>query len=840
MNTFVRMTCSGLLHCVFVMITVFLSPSLAQQPVYKTFLHEPVPANRTEVPFNAPVLRWPYQKGPNVKYEVRMSQTQNFPATSTIMAQGLTGAFFNPHRLLDKGQWYWQYRVAGKPWSSVLNFSMSDRATTLVSPSPADFLSKVPQGHPRILKDDSGQDMRNLAQRAEGAAILAEARVALKQKIFKESDGQSVASGSTEQQQKKISQDAIVRLGHGIHQMTLSLCQAYILTGETKYRAKALEMAMEIASWDPNGLTEGSDFTDGACMYDMALVFDTFYEELSPAQKNTLQAAITVRASRFYHHWVNSIESKVLSGHVWQLLLNEFFKTSLALYRHEAEAGEWLSYSYELFLARTPVLAGPDGGWAEGASYFQMNMEMLLDIPQKIMAYTNFDFINRHPWYRNQADWLIYQVPPGGSADGFGDNTEEILVPPASYAAYALVMASRLQEPRFSWYASKMVQLQKIKVAEEPTHRWFRLLYTDGKIPPLRTDTLRFPMARAFIQSGVASLHTDPAHPEKDIMVSMRASPFGAYGHILGDQNTFNIMVGGKRLFFRTGYKVAMNDPHRLGWSRHTRGNNGVLIDGEGQPYSIEAFGHFSRFLQGSDLAYLKGDASMAYRSKETKEDYGLSKFYRHLVLLKPGIVIIYDELEAERPVEWSWLIHSLEHMSLDSTRHRFVSTIERASGAGSLWSSSPVRWSLSNKFDIPAVNFRALPGRKGKEYNDTQWHLRASNTKPSSRMRFFSVIRIGESGVDALPVTEVPGSPGMMRVSVGDWHIEAALSEVLAPQLNIRSVSGGSAFSAYGRDMEFQGRLYQPHAQENSRLMEFSEGKVKITESADIPIPLP
>ncbi|MEZ4902106.1 MAG: hypothetical protein R2822_10290 [Spirosomataceae bacterium] len=44
-----------------------------------------------------------------------------------------------------------------------------------------------------------------------------------------------------------------------------------------------------------------------------------------------------------------------------------------------------------------------------------------------------------------------------------------------------------------------------------------------------------------------------------------------------------------------------------------------------------------------------------------------MKKFYRHILLLKPGIVVIYDELEADAEAEWSWLIHSLKNMTLNA-----------------------------------------------------------------------------------------------------------------------------------------------------------------------------
>ncbi len=812
-------------------------PGYAQKnAVYTMFLEQAVPGDGVTVQFNAPVLRWPYQKGKQVKYDVQLSQHIDFPATSTITATALTGAFFNPHQSLQPGKWYWRYRVSGKPWSKRYQFLVPANALPMVSPRAALFLSKVPAAHPRILLDDPHEDITPLSRNADALAIIADADKALLQPALTEADAVPTAKGATPKQEKKIQQDAVVRLGNRVHQEVISLCQAYLLTKNEQYISRAIETGMELTRWNAEGMSGSSDFMDGMCMYNMALVFDTYFDKLSAAQKSALLQAITVRAGRFYSNWVNNIESKVLSGHVWQLLLNEFFKTSIALYHHQPEAVTWLAYAYELFLARAPVLGGLDGGWAEGASYFQMNMEVLTDIPAKINSYTGFDFIRTHPWYQQQANWLIYHVPPGSSADGYGDNTEELFEPPASYAAFADVMARLTQNPKYSWYVLKIQEYQQIHLPNERRMRWFRLTHAEKQKMPTVPDTLQFPMGHLSKETGVASLHTDPANTKNDIVVTMRSSPFGAYGHILADQNTFNILCGGKRLFYRTGYKVAMDDPHRLGWSKHTKSQNGILINGEGQPYSAEAYGNLSRFLQGAHMAYVKGDASAAYQSAETKEDYGVITFYRHVALLKPGIIVIYDELEARSDASWSWLIHSIEDMKLDSSNNTFISTIENAKGIGKLWSSQEFSWFISNTFDVPAQNFRNNPGALTKKYEDTQWHLKAVNRNKARKIRFLSVIQVATDG-NILTHEDIPGSEGVTKIKIGDWEIEATLSTTLPAQLKIASLTQHTAFAAYGPEVKLDGQSYKGKRTENSILAEQVNGKMKWYETGDVPI---
>jgi len=777
------------------LLYLWIAPSLltAQVPTpYTVFLNEPVPAKGEEIMFNPPVLRWPYVKGKDVTYEVWLSQDSSFTSESTIKRTGLTGALYNPHQLLANGRWYWRYRVAGGSWSDVLSFDVKGDEVPLHSPGPQEFLARIPPNHPRVLKESPDQDLQGYADRPEALTIRSEAEKALAVDIRLEALTTRVPPRElTSQQQERIVKDAIVRLGHQVHDAVVALCQAYLLTSDPRFKNKAVELAMMVSEWDPEGPTAEVDFTDGACMLVTALVLDTFYEELNPEQQQKLVNASAFRAERFYRQWVNNIESKVLSGHVWQLILNEFFKTSLALYGHEPRAGKWLEYAYELFLGRTPVLGGVGGGWAEGASYFTMNMEMLVEIPEKIRAYTGFDFINVHPWYRNQADWLIYQVPPGGSPDGFGDNTEDLRQPPPAYAAYARVMETLLREPRFTWYYRKIEELQKFSWAEEPVLRWFRLLHCSGE--PLPTNDLTFSMGKHFPVAGIGSLHTNPSDPRRDIFVALRASPFGAYGHAHADQNTFNVILDGERLFFRTGYKVAMNDPHRLGWSMHTKGHNGVLINGEGQPYSIDAGGEIRSMMEGEDFAYLLGDASNAYRSRQKGTDAGLTRFYRHLLLLKPGVLILYDELEAREPVAWTWLIHSLENMSVDSTAGTFKAWVKSGSGLGKLWSSEPLSWTLKNQFDVPAVSYRS---RSGRVYRDDQWHLAATTRERKPAARFLAVIRITRDGSEVLAMHEDNMSQGCISLQVDKWKVTASLDASSPAKLEIASSDGRVIFA--------------------------------------------
>jgi hypothetical protein len=614
-----------------------------------------------------------------------------------------------------------------------------------------------------------------------------------------------------------------------------ALSQAYLLTGNDAFRTKATEIALEISKWDPEGVTRLSDFGDARCMVAMAIVFDTFYNHLNANQKSILVRAISQRACNFYNEWKNTIESKVLSGHVWQHILDYFFQTSLALYGEEPAAKDWLTYAYELFLARAPVLGGLDGGWVEGVSYFRMNMATMLDIPLYIKALTGFDFISKHPWFKENVKWMVYHIPPGSAADGFSDNAEEVLAPGPEYIAYAEEISKLTQNPLAAWYAGECRKYANPDLSQTKLLRWIRLAKSRNlKMPEVKIQP-DLQMGAVFRDMGLASLHTNPANTHKDLMVSFKSSPMGAYGHILCDQNVFNILYGGQPLFFRTGYKVTMDDPHRTGWYQTTKSQNGILVNGQGQPYASESFGVITRFLQSGEIGYLKGDASNAYPFRENNPE--VKRFFRHIVLLKPDVVIIYDELESRHNVNWSWLIHSLQEMKTSEASQTFSTELPSVTGIGKLYASQPVKWELADTADVRAKNWRKAKYADGrlKTYDKTQYHLKVTSHEKCKNLRFLAILQISPKAVPIEEITNVPDENGKINLSIGRWNISAHLNSNMPAELFIRSQDEKEAFSIDSKEIILNGKTFSGRIDHSSKLIETIGGKSVFSETGDI-----
>ncbi len=767
--------------------------------VYLRYLTYPVPSAGIEAEFNPPALRWPLAKGKSVKYDVRMASDSLF-TRDVISVDGTPWAMFNAHKKLQPGEWFWQYRVSGQQWSGVQRFVISGTAVDLVSPSVAELLAGIPEGHPRVLADRSEiPRLRGLTDNEDARHILEEAEQALRGRIYRERDGQPQRTEQDSDRAKKLRQDASNRLGANVYDAVRRLCEAWVLSGNIRFQQRAIAIAEEVSGWDPNGVTSSrtSDFADARCMLSMALVFDTFHDELTTRQRSALVEAIGTRADGFYQSWINNQEARVLSGHVWQHILHYFFETSIALYSHDARATNWLGFAYELFLARTPILGGTDGGWVEGVSYFRMNMETVVEIPLFIRKFTGYDFIKAHPWYERNIDWLVYNIPPGSSSDGFGDNSEEVFSPGAEYIAYAKAIASLTGNSLAAWYAQACMRYESPNLSATRLLRWARLTAVPGSSElseAVGTPTLA--SGKLFSDIGLVAMHSHPENTESNLMVAVRSSPFGCYGHYLADQNAFNIVYGGERTFFRTGYKVTMSDPHRTGWYQHTKSNNSVLVDDEGQPYSTEAYGWIPKFVAGDQIVYALADGSQAYASEETGEDRGVEQFNRHILLLKPDIVVIYDELEASRPVTWSWLIHAMSRIETDSATNTFRSSFEKSVGVGRLWSSAATRFVLRDTFDVPAINWRGSKDQHGKlkSYEEDQWHLRAVTSERTPQARFLAVLQVSPSAKleNIVPIMNADSS---LQISTGGWTISSNLASAKTSSLRIVSADESTIF---------------------------------------------
>ena len=795
-----------------------------------------IPAFGNVAEKNPPFLKWRKQSGKDVRYDVRLSQDAIFSEADTLSSQGIPFALFNPHQLLKFGKWYWQVRVSGEDWSETQQFLITEDSAVWDPPTPEYFIQRLPDYHPRVLVDAPEIDAFrfNSAKTAEAKHIIAEADEYLNLTPPSENHNITDIVGESAEKTDKLQKDASKELGSELFMGVDPLCKAYVLTGDRRYAETAKIWALEAARWDPDGVTRINDFGDSRIMLSMALVYDTLHALLDDAEKQQLLKAVAARGGNFYRDYKNNKEAVVLSNHVWQHIFHYLFDTALAVQGDLPEADEWLTYLYEMFLARAPILGDTDGGWAHGLSYFTMNMAVLVDVPQVLKKVTGFDFIKHTPWYWENTYYFLYAFPPGSAGSGFADNSDDLPEPQGDYLAYADTLSRLVQNPYAAWYRDRITDLSQkndaigIQLEDTMMLRWYRLKYLYGIAPAEPKSPESLPKSRVFEGVGLVTMHSQDLAktPEKNLFLAMRSSPFGTYSHMLADNNSFNLVYGGDRLFYHTGYKVAMNAPHRQLFYKHTKSHNGILIDGQGQPYHTEAYGWIENFLTGDSVSYAVGNASNAYDSESEQFDAGLKTFKRHALMLDPDIVVIYDELEAKKPVDWSFLLHSYHEINLNSANRVLFTDNGMGRAKVHLFASDQDTWTVTDKYEVPAENWRGLRDKQGEllQYPDNAWHFAASTGKVK-RARFLAIVQVKPSGelmdYDFSELQKIDRDSFIL----GNWSLTVPMDVSMEARIDILNTSDGVAFTSSGKELEAGDEVFQARSSNSAILAEQVNG---------------
>ena len=792
----------------------------------------PAPAGGGKVPQNPPVLLWPAVQRKTVRYSVQLSQSPRFPKRGTISAERLRWAVFNPHRKLDPGTWFWRYGVSkgGRQpvWSEVFQFEVARSARVMETPAAGEIIASCPEGHPRLwLSADELEAFRKRVKGAPDVAMFSRRAGRFLGEALKDDD-EPPKKGETEYEIWSYRKWASKALAGEISSSIQWLAPAYLMTGDERYGREAVRRGLHVAKWDPEGFTapSASDFADGSCMRVLGQVYDSCYDLLTEEERGLMREAMRIRANRFFDRMANGLETRVFSAHVWQHILLEFAEVAFATLGEIPEAETWATYIYEIWVARVPLLGGADGGWANGNNYFGTNVETLLSIPALFNRLGGVDLL-QHPWYRNAIEFSLYTWPPGSSPDGFGDGGEKEGGLPHNRLAFVDYLGRKFQNPYAAWYVKTALQDGRLKLS--PMMAWERLRSGAAYKAVRPKSPGDLPQAAAFRDIGVVAMHTDLANISQNLMVAFRSSPYGAFNHMHADQNSFNILFGGKRVFQNSGYYISYNDDHFRGWYKHTRGHNTVLIDGKGQTFNADGYGWVTRFLDGRRVSYCQGDASQAYG------DAGLTRFRRHVVLLRPQTVVIYDDLEADHDAEWSWLLHSGRKMTVNARLQRLQVKTRTARGRVDLLGSDALQVRVDDAFDPPALNWRGrkLNDKVPKEY-PKQWHGTAVPSAPAHRYRFLAVIQIRPVDAPEGFVDPVLTEDGGLQV--GDWLIEAELDAAKKAGLVVRHRDGNTTLAADRSSVKVGKKVYK--ARSNISILVETTGKDPLVQRSEDQLP--
>lgn len=658
------------------------------------------PADGRTIAINPPPFVW-VPAGRDLTYALQVSSSEKFPPSETRTQGDLDISIHSLEKPLEAGKWFWRYGVqkpdASIAWSRARGFAVPERAHLSPFPNLNKAISSVPGGRPRLFflpgqvaeyrercRKDLAEKCGSLCRRCDrhiGRELVLEPAYVKGKGAERGKDYQNIFRTT------RPPMDAMQDCG-----------LAYLLTGEKKYGLEAKRRILHFFSWDPEGSTSLSHNDEPAMWMMMRGVraYDWTYDLFSPSERETVESVIRVRAAQFYERLHGRFESNPHDSHAGRIL-GFLGEASLAFCHEWPEARKWLDYVLQVFWAVYPAWGKDDGGWHEGPSYWSYYMEFVLHFIVPLRNASGIDLMEK-PFFRNTPYYKLYTNPPCAKISPFGDG--EHSGPSRGMGQVMYQFSALLDDPHIRWYADFL----KADAGSGPLG--FAL---GGKAPPAKSPS-HLPPNRYFPGVGLVSLHTKLGDPENDIHFLFHSDPYGTISHAHADENAFTIEAFGEALAIKSGYYPWYGSDHHRNWSWQTKSSNCITIDGgKGQPpHDPLAKGRIIAFRSWNDYDYIAGDATEAYRGL-------LTRFHRHVIHVRPGIFVIFDDLAAPERVKYEWWLHSLSEMELDEKNQ----TVTVSQGNARLRVCFP----LPGQWAFHGTNEFSDPPEWGEK---NQWHFRA------------------------------------------------------------------------------------------------------------------
>ena len=705
------------------------------------------PGDCQRVQQSPPDFSWPHLSG-TARYRVILTYPDNQTKTLSTPRN-----WINWDEILPPGNYSWQVQ-AGTQSSNVRKFTVSADSVPFIVPDMASVVDQLlAKPHPRGLPD--------LATLALMASQRAGPLVNLRGRVNSNLNESLLAIGAQ---------------GQGVQYGNKALwsLMAYAYDRTDTYREDAKRRVLNLASWDPRGPTALDDQESMNVAWVVTLGYDWLGPALTQADKDQILPNLSTRIGDLYGWMIGAngwpLNSPAVPPPLW-LSPRDSHRNTLAamvatmsalLVGDLPAANTWVQNLLPFALNVLNPWSGEEGGYANGTAYGMWEVGTQLSAWYALRRATcgsrqTCIDLARKAWVRNYGRFLAHFVPPTFAANVDAHDSTSIGLFGDGFAETQLFE----ERSRFGkgytnfapsalacWYASRLV-------GEDST----RIEYLMS--PPNTCASTAFPTETSnslyLPSTGWLAMHSDLADANRtSVYFKSSPPPFGAYNHQSADQNAFVINSGGQRLAIESGYYGEHGGEYNSNqwqwWTKRTKSKNAITFDdGKGQiafehrpnPYRLANvhYGSITQQYSTADYDIVTGDATDAYNG-------ALTKAVRSLVYLRPGTILVYDNLGSGTARTWEWNIHALNPiMVIDSSRIRITSGTQSLCAdilAGPDRQFVPISapdygsWGRSND---PTNDVSAAPSDPNAA---AQYHGKVVSAQPSTAAEFIALLRVG------------------------------------------------------------------------------------------------
>ena len=432
-----------------------------------------------------------------------------------------------------------------------------------------------------------------------------------------------------------------------------SLGLAYLVTNESKYLESSISIIQQllvVKEWSGDDNLGRSSWVMGC-----SLLYNWLYDDLPVDLRKNLkerllkEAKIIKETASKYRALSNHllIETSAI-GMVGLVLKNEDDSAKVLL----NQAKEWASY----IIKHAPK----DGSWGEGIQYWEYGLGYFLQFIEASKTAGDYNYYKEYDWLKRTGYFPIYFSLPERYNEvlNFSDCSIERKVP----AFLMYLPASEYKNGYFQYFGNKVL-------SKEPTkYSWMDVLSYDSSVPTL--DIHQLSTFKHFKDNGFVTMRS--GWDENATIIGFRCGPAAGHfnqthkdrikmqgfgpGHGHPDINSFMIYSKGEWLAIDPGYT----------YLKETRNHNTIVSNDTGQSgagkkwmdyMAFEARNPAPKIIKSesnTSYDYVIGDAGAIYEDKAA-----IKKFQRHLIFLKPDIIVIYDEVETTKPSSIDWILNA-------------------------------------------------------------------------------------------------------------------------------------------------------------------------------------
>jgi hypothetical protein len=450
-----------------------------------------------------------------------------------------------------------------------------------------------------------------------------------------------------------------------------TLAFVYQLTGDERYARKAFAFADAVCDlptwvdrrhqfpiiysrvWPWNVRDDQAafafDIESADTARSLAAVYDWLYPALDKRSRDRIRGALLekavlrVRGNYEYQWWADSYRCN------WCAVCNAGLGTAaLALLTEDPQLADVVAESCNRINRQLDEM-GEDGGWQEGCGYYRKSIHALnfFADPLKRLTGGTFNLYSHPRLAANPITFLLYNTVTPRRLLVFEDSG-------ANRAGTSHIwnkLAAETGSGETAWFRNRMFG---------PGSEEFDIIWPRAGMKPV----LPAQPSKLFRNLGWVIMRSDFTDPEKVVLAAragLNDDPH--HGHL--DSGHFVLYWRDQEYICDIGspqYDELFFDETRWTYPQASSiGHNVILVNGELQipakrkdrPWKEGVGGKVLRFRQGENRDYTQMDLSGAYPGKELKG------WRRHIILEKPSVTMVLDEVTAAPGAEIEARFHS-------------------------------------------------------------------------------------------------------------------------------------------------------------------------------------